>query len=115
MLPREKSIEEVRSFAENAARRYGWSLMPDEEFLSYLLEGLQENYRRYGFFQCPCRDSWGEREKDRDIACPCIYARQDILDYGRCYCNLFLSPEAALNDPEPTQIPERRPEEFFPY
>lgn len=111
----EKSIAEVRAFAERAARRYGWTLLPDESFLGYLLEGLQENHRRYGFFLCPCRDGRGEREKDRDITCPCVYAPEDIREHGRCFCNLFLSKEAARKDPEPRQIPERRPEEYSPF
>ena len=113
--PEDKSLEDVRSFVRNAARRYGWELIPDQQFFGYLLEGLLENYRRYGFFLCPCRDSWGERDRDRDIMCPCTYAVEDIRQYGRCYCNLFLSREAVRSDPEPQQIPERRPEEYFPY
>jgi ferredoxin-thioredoxin reductase catalytic subunit len=110
----EKNLDDVRRFTENAARKYGWALIPDEEFYGYLIEGLLENYRRYGFFQCPCRDSYGQRAMDSDIACPCIYADADIREYGRCYCNLFLSPEAARNDPDPEQIPERRPAEYYP-
>jgi ferredoxin-thioredoxin reductase catalytic subunit len=111
----EKSLEDVRVFARSAAARFGWRLIPDDTFLEYLLEGLLANYERYGFFQCPCRDSWGDRTKDRDIACPCVYADPDIREYGRCFCNLFLSEDAARNDPDPRQIPERRPSEYSPY
>jgi ferredoxin-thioredoxin reductase catalytic chain len=108
-------LDQVRRFAEKTAERKGWKLLADQELLSDLLAGLLANFERYGYLQCPCRDSWGELEKDRDILCPCDYAQADILEYGHCYCALFQSKDFFESGKEPSGIPERRPEEKFPF
>lgn len=104
----------VSQFVENVASRRGWVLNKDQDFLSMLVEGLEANYARLGYLQCPCRLSWDDREKDKDIVCPCIYAQADIDEYGHCYCSLFFDAEYDFTDNDPTSIPERRPENFFP-
>ncbi|MBW1680905.1 MAG: ferredoxin:thioredoxin reductase, partial [Deltaproteobacteria bacterium] len=53
-----------------------------------LLEALLLNKERYGYMCCPCRLAAGDREKDRDIICPCVYREEDVRRYGSCYCNL---------------------------
>lgn len=105
---------DVPQFVHNVAAHHGWELNRDAEFLRFLVEGLESNVERLGYLQCPCRLSWDDREKDKDIICPCMYAPDDIAEYGHCFCSLFLSPEFAAKDVEPTSIPERRPEELFP-
>lgn len=107
--------EQVEQFVQKAAEKNGWKLIQDAEMLSDLVDGLAANLKRYGYFQCPCRDSWGEREKDRDIICPCSYAAADIQEYGRCYCGLYQSDAYLRSGEELSAIPERRPEERFPY
>jgi ferredoxin-thioredoxin reductase catalytic subunit len=111
---KQKSIEDTQRFVRMVADKQGWTLVPDREFLEDLVQGLKTQYDRYGFYMCPCRDSWGDREHDEDIKCPCVYAPLDIAEYGHCYCGLFLAPEFAASGNEPTGIPERRPEELFP-
>ncbi len=115
MHQQEKTVEDIIAFIRRAADRYNWSIVQDEEFLLDLAKGLLENYNRFGFFQCPCRDSYGNREQDRDIMCPCIYSFEDIKEYGQCYCGLFLSHDFAASGEFPGPIPERRPEDKFPY
>lgn len=98
-----------------ASAHNGWALNNDETFVGRLIEGLTKNYNRYGFYQCPCRDSWdGDRAKDSDIICPCSYCRADIEEYGHCLCGLFMSPDFADSGAPVRRIPERRPEERFP-
>jgi ferredoxin-thioredoxin reductase catalytic chain len=109
-----KTKDEVRTFAVKVSAHKGWKLHPDPEFLDYLFEGLMVNYNRYGYFQCPCRDSWGEREKDRDIICPCEYCVPDQEEYGHCFCGLFLTPKFRESGEMPKSIPERRPAERYP-
>lgn len=113
-MPREMNLDDVRGFVKKAALREGWELNGNEEFLGRILEGLLVNYRRYGYFQCPCRDSWGDRTKDRDIVCPCLYCGPDIEEFGQCFCGLFLSGEMARSGRIPSSIPDRRPEERYP-
>lgn len=92
----------------NAASHYGWAVNPDEPFVDAIAEGLTTNANRFGYYMCPCRDGDGDRRADDDIVCPCTYARTDIVEYGQCFCGLFLSHEKAAADPEVIQIPERR-------
>ena len=105
---------DVARFVDNVAKKKGWRLNRDAEFLQSLIEGLQANLERLGYLQCPCRLSWDDREQDKDILCPCIYAIEDIAEFGHCFCSLFLSPEFAELGEEPASIPERRPEQLFP-
>lgn len=104
----------VRTFIEKAAQKKGWKVLKEQEMLGDLVSGLQANVERYGYLQCPCRDSWGERDKDRDIICPCDYAEADINEYGHCYCGLYQSVSFHSTGKEPSAIPERRPDELFP-
>lgn len=97
------------------AAHKGWSLNADEQFLSRIVSGLTKNYNRYGYYQCPCRDSWdGDEEKDEDIICPCAYCIDDLAEYGHCLCGLFLSKSFAASGKPVRPIPERRMDERFP-
>lgn len=110
----QKSIEDSRRFVSMVAAKQGWGVCPDPEHLQILVEGLTENYNRHGYFLCPCRDGTGEREKDADIVCPCVYNVPDQQEYGQCFCGLFVTKEFEAEGREPRQIPERRPEELQP-
>jgi ferredoxin-thioredoxin reductase catalytic chain len=107
----EKSAQDTRRFVGMVAQHRGWQLMTDPEFLDTLVAGLTTNYNRYGYYLCPCRDTRGSREADRDVLCPCEYAAPDIAEHGRCYCALYQSAAFQAEGREPRQIPERRPEQ----
>jgi len=107
-----KTLEDAREFVTRVAEHQGWALVPDKDFLEDLLEGLKTNYNRYGYFLCPCRDGTGDRKKDEDIVCPCVYNLLDQNEYGHCFCGLFMSKEFARKNKMPQPIPERRPEEL---
>jgi ferredoxin-thioredoxin reductase catalytic subunit len=110
----EHTLEKVKIFTLKAAQSKGWVLNPDQDFLESLQEGLLDNLKELGYYQCPCRMSWDQKQKDRDIICPCTYSVADIKEYGHCYCALFLSQEFLDSGKEPGSIPERRPQELFP-
>jgi len=110
----EKTIEDTRRFVEMVARHQGWKLNRDGGFLEILIEGLTVNFNRYGYYLCPCRDTAGDRERDKDVICPCIYCRPDQIEYGHCFCALYLTPEFFASGKETQAIPERRPEELIP-
>jgi len=105
---KEKSAEETMLFASMVAGKQGWTLNPDQGFLDDLLAGLRANYNRYGYFLCPCRDTEGTRQADRDAICPCIWSRKDVPEFGHCYCALYLSHEFSLSGTSPSAIPDRR-------
>ena len=106
--------KQIEDFVHKAAKKNNWTLQPDKTFLQTVTDGLEKNRDSYGYYLCPCREGWGDREKDRDISCPCRYAKQDIEEYGHCYCGLFLSREAAASGKLPGAIPDRRPDELYP-
>lgn len=108
-VEKKKTKEQTRKFMEMVAKKNGWYLNRDEEFLDMLAEGLTTNYNRYGYYSCPCRDADGDRELDKDIICPCDYCVPDQKEYGHCYCGLYLTPEFYESGKEPEAIPERRP------
>jgi ferredoxin-thioredoxin reductase catalytic subunit len=87
----------------------GYYFNKDKERVFELLEALRVNRERYGYMSCPCRLASGEREKDKDIICPCVYRVRDVEEYGSCYCNLYVS--RAWNDEEIAHgyVPESRP------
>jgi ferredoxin-thioredoxin reductase catalytic chain len=105
-----KTIEDTKLFTEMVATHQGWELTRDKKLLQILREGLTTNWNRYGYFSCPCRLADGIREEDKDIICPCEYAKPDIEEYGHCYCGLYLSKAFFASGKQTTSIPERRPE-----
>ena len=106
---KEKTKDDAKKFAEMVANKQGWHLHPDEKFLDMLFEGFATNYNRYGYFGCPCRLLEGDREKDKDLICPCDYCVPDQKEYGHCYCGLYLTKEFYESGKTPDGIPERRP------
>lgn len=99
---------------EKVAAKNGWKINPDKELADAVIEGLYSNYKEYGYFSCPCRESWGERSKDRDIICPCNYSTDDIDEFGHCFCALYISDTFFASKQEASSIPERRPSKLFP-
>jgi ferredoxin-thioredoxin reductase catalytic chain len=89
----------------------GYPFNRDRARVLELLEGLLLNKKRYGYMVCPCRLASGEREKDRDIFCPCVYRESDVREFGSCYCNLYVSPAWNEGRIPNRYVPERRPPE----
>ena len=107
-MNREKTTKDVRVYVDTIARRHDWKLNNREEMLDGLISGLMENYNRLGYYNCPCRDSQENAKLDRDIICPCLYAREaDVEEYGHCYCALFFRKDFDMSQ-EIAMIPERR-------
>ena len=98
-----KEIQEARGYFFNS----------DMERTFDLLNGLLANKERYGYASCPCRLAGGDREKDKDIVCPCPYRVPDVAEYGSCYCNLYVSREWNDGKIPHSYVPERRPAEKF--
>ncbi len=87
----------------------GYFFNNDRERVFDLLEALLTNRERYGHMVCPCRLASGDREKDKDIICPCVYRTPDVAEFGSCYCNLYVSKEWNEGKINHEYIPERRP------
>jgi len=105
------NIQEFYDMLRKVQEPKGYYFNQDKERVFELLEALLQNKERYGYMSCPCRLASGDRDKDKDIICPCAYREADVKEYGSCYCNLYVSE--AWNDGtiEKAYVPERRPPE----
>ena len=103
-----KTKEDTLTFVTMVAKKQDWKVTHDEELLDLLLEGLTKNFNRYGYFSCPCRAATADKQKDKDIICPCAYCRPDIEDFGHCYCGMYMSTAFFGTGKTPKSIPERR-------
>ena len=99
----------VRLQKVNEKKGYYFNRNKEQTF--QLLRGLLINRDRYGYMACPCRLAAGDRDKDKDIICPCDYRRPDVEEFGSCYCGLYVSRAWNDNSVEHTEVPERRPVE----
>ena len=107
MTEAERLYETLRKVQEPK----GYYFNSDRERTLELIEALITNKNRYGYMSCPCRLASGDRERDRDIICPCAYRAQDVEGYGSCYCNLYVSREWIEEKIPHAYVPERRPPE----
>ena len=105
--------EELYEMLKKAQESKGFFFNEDKERVFELIEALIINKERYGYMCCPCRLSSGDREKDKDIICPCAYREADVEEYGSCYCNLYVSKEWNEGTIGHEYVPERRPPEKF--
>lgn len=106
---------ELHDLLKKTQEPKGYFFSKDRDWVMSILQDLLRNKERYGYTSCPCRLASGDREKDRDIMCPCVYRADDVQEYGSCYCNLYVSADWN-NDKIPHRyVPERRPPEkiFF--
>ncbi|MEE8541136.1 MAG: ferredoxin-thioredoxin reductase catalytic domain-containing protein [Desulfobacterales bacterium] len=104
-------VEKLYQTLKNIHEPKGYYFNKDESRVFDLIVALLVNKERYGYMACPCRLAAGDREKDRDIFCPCAYREPDVQDYGSCYCNLYVSRAWNEEKIPHDYVPERRPPE----
>ena len=102
-------VDRLYGRLKREAEAAGYHLNPDADFTSGLVKSLIINEGRYGYRACPCRLASGIKEEDLDITCPCDYRDPDLIDYGTCYCALYVSEAVLRGEKEMGSIPERRP------
>lgn len=102
---------ELYDLLKKAQEPKGYFFNQDKNWVLSILGDLLVNKERYGYTSCPCRLASGNREKDRDIMCPCVYREQDVKEFGSCYCNLYVSKEWNEDKIPHNYVPERRPPE----
>jgi len=101
--------EELYEMLKKVQEPKGYFFNKNKEWVLTILKDLLINKERYGYMCCPCRLAAGNREKDRDIMCPCVYREADVKEYGSCYCNLYVSQGWNEGKIESKYVPERRP------
>lgn len=108
-----EEVERLYRMLKKAQEAKGYYFNKDDKSTFELIEGLIINKGRYGYMCCPCRIAANDREKDKDIICPCVYRVPDVEEYGSCYCNLYVSKEWNEEKVPHEYVPERRPPEKF--
>ena len=111
-------MTEVEKLYENLKKiqeAKGYYFNKERELVFDLLNALLTNKERYGYMACPCRLASGDRKKDADMICPCVYRDPDVEEYGSCYCNLYVSQEWNEGKIPHDYVPERRPPEKFAF
>ncbi len=106
---------ELYGMLRKAQEPKGYFFNEDQERTMELMEALLVNKERYGYMCCPCRLASGDRDKDRDIICPCVYRGPDVAEYGSCYCNLYVTQAWNRGETPHDYVPERRPREKMPF
>lgn len=104
-------VEQLYEMLKKSQEARGIYFNKDMDLVYELLESLLVNKDRYGYMACPCRLACNDREKDKDIICPCVYRAPDLEEYGACYCGLYVSKAVHNNGKQPQDVPERRPPE----
>gem|GEM_PF-32822 len=107
----DKAVDALYQRLNKEAEEGGYHLNPDVSFTKDLVRSLLINEKRYGYRACPCRLASGVKEDDLDIICPCDYRDADVVEYGSCYCALYVSTEIFEGKKVAGSIPERRPSE----
>lgn len=104
-------VQELYEMLKKIQEAKGYYFSSDHERTLELLKGLLLNKDRYGYMVCPCRLASGDKSKDKDIICPCVYRTPDVEEFGSCYCNLYVSKEWNEDKIPHEYVPERRPPE----
>jgi ferredoxin-thioredoxin reductase catalytic subunit len=104
-------VEKLYEMLKKSQEAKGYFFSSDKARVFDLLDALIKNKERYGYMACPCRLACGDKEKDKDIICPCVYRTPDVEEYGSCYCNLYVSSQWNENKIPHDYVPERRPPE----
>jgi len=87
--------EKLRQVSKRYAESQGFMLNPDEEIVTFIIQGLLRNEEKFGYRYCPCRAVTVDKEQDRKIICPCIYHKDEIKSMGHCNCGLFVAKKSS--------------------
>ena len=104
-------VEQLYEMLRKVQEPKGYFFNEAKDRVVDLLQGLLVNKERYGYMSCPCRLASGDRERDKDLICPCVYREPDVVEYGSCYCNLYVSKDWNEEKISHVYVPERRPPE----
>lgn len=107
------NAQELHDKLQALQQKQGYFFNPDDSYTMPLLESLLANRERYGYMACPCRLPSGTYELDADLICPCKYRKDDVAEYGACYCSLYVSQEWIDGTMPHRTVPERRPRELI--
>ncbi|MEL7036144.1 MAG: ferredoxin thioredoxin reductase catalytic beta subunit [Cyanobacteria bacterium J06592_8] len=90
-LSTQKSLEAMKKFSEQYAKRTGTYFCVDPSVTAVVIEGLAKHKDDLGAPLCPCRHY---EDKEAEVKstfwnCPCVPMRER----KECHCMLFLTPD----------------------
>ena len=103
------TVEELKAALAKIQEPKGYYFNHDSQQVNDVLAELMENKKRYGYMSCPCRLANGDKAKDDDIICPCVYREADVAEYGLCFCGLYVNKQWNEAGKPTMVIPDRRP------
>jgi len=86
-----KSLEIMRKFSEQYAKRSGTYFCVDKSVTAVVIKGLAEHKDELGAPLCPCRH-YDDKQAEADQGfwnCPCVPMRER----KECHCMLFLTED----------------------
>lgn len=89
MLDESEHVEEIRKRIEEFLKDKSYSFNPDPDIVNSILKAMTKRYIKHGKDYCPCRVVTGDKEKDEQIVCPCVFHQREVEDDGHCHCMLF--------------------------
>ncbi|XP_078181589.1 ferredoxin thioredoxin reductase catalytic beta chain family protein isoform X1 [Carex rostrata] len=89
--PSDKSVEIMRKFSEQYARKSGTYFCVDKGVTAVVIKGLADHKDSHGAPLCPCRhyDDKAAEVGQGFWNCPCVPMRER----KECHCMLFLTPD----------------------
>lgn len=85
-----KNAEKLGKEIEEYAPKVGIKVNPDKKRLQEVIDGLLKKKEKYGENYCPCRVVTGDKKKDEEIICPCVFHRGEVELQKHCLCYLFV-------------------------
>ena len=93
-----REIKEQSKWIDKYAKIKNYSVNPNPMVSTNLKIWLTEMSEIYGQRLCPCFDPSGDKDRDREMLCPCKYVDKEIEEYGTCHCALFGSKELSKKE-----------------
>ena len=82
--------KEFMKILDEHVKKTGIHYNPDSKVFNDLIKVLLERDIKFGAPYCPCRIISKNKEKDKEIVCPCVFHRGEIELQGHCLCGLFV-------------------------
>ena len=82
---------EIYELAKKNAGESGYKLNPDYDIVVTAIKAIANNMRDKGEPYCGCRSTTGDKEKDKELICPCSRRDKDIAKRGACLCALYVA------------------------
>ncbi len=91
----EEAVNQTIRLAKKYSEKHGYGLNPDTDKVKDLIEEMAENLLEFGARYCPCMTKrlTGDKKADAKRICPCVWHKEDIAQFGTCYCGLFVSAD----------------------